>query len=74
MESKKTIHTTLNKSDYNYLKNIQDTSHCNLNEAISMIIIDNKKNELKIKNGILDAVVNEVLARYLQLNRNEEQK
>lgn len=74
MESKKTIHTTLNKSDYNYLKKIQDTNNCNLNEAISMIIIDNKKNELKIKNGILDAVVNEVLARYLQLNRNEEQK
>ena len=74
MESKKAIHTTLNKSDYNYLKNIQDTSHCNLNEAISIIITDNKANESKLKKEILDAVVNEVLARYLQLNRNEEQK
>ena len=59
------IHTTITQEARQYLQNIQDVNKCNLNVAIEMVIAHNMENEQKLKTGILDAVIDEVLVRYM---------
>lgn len=65
----KPIHTTLSIKNYNYLKNIQKTNDCRLNEAIGILIERCKNTDHVIKKGILESVIDEVLDRYLQERR-----
>ena len=59
------IHTTITQEARRYLQNIQDVNKCNLNVAIELVIAHNIESDQKLKTGILDAVINEVLVRYM---------
>ena len=59
------IHTTITQEARQYLQNIQDVNKCNLNVAIELVIMHNIESDQKLKTGILDAVIDEVLIRYI---------
>lgn len=59
------IHTTITQEARQYLQNIQDVNKCNLNVAIELVIMHNIESDQKLKAGILDAVIDEVLVRYM---------
>lgn len=65
MNQRRSIHTTLCPETYDYFKKIQDEHDCNLNEAMDICVQRNVTLATELKKDVLDAVINEVLLRYL---------